>query len=308
MSAPEDAEDAAAWIPARKARLRVGPAPVPVPRADEIVVENRAVAVDPVDRVIQDTGSTIFSWIGYPFVLGSDVAGDVAAVGSAVTRFAAGDRVLAHAVGSDRGRAAAAGGAFQQRTVVLERMACPLPDTLPCEDAAVLPLALSTAACGLFQRDQLAFRHPSTDLPCSDVVAAAGGRRFVSMVTPPATLTSPVEGTGDLLRALPGLVGATIALAVRNRVRHVDSEAVFGSTLVENEVCRVVDEDFLPDALAQGRYVAAPPPPGRRDRAGPGPGGHGPPAARGLGAEGGGPPVTGGRGRVSARPRCWPAG
>ena len=62
-------QSAAAWIPTKKARLRVGPAPVPVPRADEIVVANRAVAVNPVDWVIQDTGSLIFSWLRHPFVL-----------------------------------------------------------------------------------------------------------------------------------------------------------------------------------------------------------------------------------------------
>ena len=41
-------------------------------------------------------------------------------------------------------------------------MACPMPDTLAFEDAAVLPLAVSTAACGLFQSDQLGLQHPST--------------------------------------------------------------------------------------------------------------------------------------------------
>ena len=62
-----------------------------------------------------------------------------------------GDRVLGHAVGTDRDSNRAAEGAFQQYTVVLERMASPIPDAMPFEDAAVLPLAVSTAACGLFQ-------------------------------------------------------------------------------------------------------------------------------------------------------------
>jgi NADPH:quinone reductase-like Zn-dependent oxidoreductase len=35
-------------------------------------------------------------------VLGSDVAGEVVEVGSAVTRFRTGDRVLGHAVGTDK--------------------------------------------------------------------------------------------------------------------------------------------------------------------------------------------------------------
>ncbi|MEP9360063.1 alcohol dehydrogenase catalytic domain-containing protein [Sphingomonas sp. KR3-1] len=89
----------------------------------------------------------------YPFVLGSDVAGEVAEVGAGVTRFAVGDRVVGHAVGSDKARNCAAEGAFQSHVVLLAHMTAPPPDDLAFEAAAVLPLAASTAACGLFQRD-----------------------------------------------------------------------------------------------------------------------------------------------------------
>jgi len=337
------ASNTAAWIPAKRARLKVGPAPVPTPRADEIVVANRAVAVNPIDWVIQDTGSLVIRWITYPFVLGSDLAGDVVAVGSAVTRFTVGDRVLSHAVGVDQKRNSAAEGSFQEHTVALERMSCPIPDSLTYEDAAVLPLGVSTAACGLFQSDHLGLVHPSVDPAptgqavvvwggstsvgsnaiqlavaagyevlttaspkngdyvralgaaqvfnhhspgavadvvaalagkqvagalaighgsagaCSEVVAACEGRKFVSMVTPPASFDIPPDGVGDLLRALPGTVRSVVSLAVRNRMRHVDTRSVFGTTLMDNEVCRAVYQDFLPAALAQGRYAAAPP-------------------------------------------------
>lgn len=340
---PPATSNTAAWIPAKKAQLQVGPAPLPAPRADEILVTNRAVAVNPIDWVIQDTGSLIFRWLTYPFVLGSDLAGEVAAVGSSVTRFAVGDRVLAHAVGADKKRNSAAEGSFQEHTIALERMTCPIPDSMTYEDAAVLPLAVSTAACGLFQSDHLGLAHPgaapastgrtvviwggstsvgsnaiqlaaaagydvvTTASPknadyvrslgatrvfdhhspavvadvvtalagkqvvgalaigpgsaraCSDVVASCEGRRFVSMVTPPASFDTPPTGAGDLLRVLPRVVGSVAALSVRNRLRHVSTKSVFGTTLMDNEVCRAVYEDFLPAALAEGRYVAAPP-------------------------------------------------
>ncbi len=54
-------------------------------------------------------------------------AGEVVEVGTAVTRFQVGDRVLGHAVGSDKQRNSAAEGAFQEYTVVLARMAAPIP-------------------------------------------------------------------------------------------------------------------------------------------------------------------------------------
>ena len=335
--------NSAAWIPAKKARLRVGPAPVTAPRADEIVVANRAVAVNPIDWIIQDTGSLIFRWLQYPCVLGSDLAGDVVAVGSAVTRFAVGDRVLAHAVGADKARNSATEGSFQQRTVVLERMTCPIPDAMAYQDAAVLPLAVSTAACGLFQSDQLALTRPGPDraptgqtlliwggstsvgcnaiqlavaagyevlttasphnadylqalgasrvfdrhssgvvaelvaalagtqvagalaigpgsaAACAEVINGCEGRRFVSMVTPPASFDTPPGGVGDLLRAIPRAVGAVASLAVRNRRRQIRTGSVFGTTLMNNHVCRAIYRDFLPAALAEGRYVASPP-------------------------------------------------
>lgn len=120
----------AAWLRSYGARLEVGPAPDPIPGPDELVVANRAVAVNPVDWIVQDIGRLIFTWIKPPFVLGSDLAGEVVQVGSAVTRFCVGDRVLAHAAGMDKSRNRAAEGAFQDSTVVLERMTSPIPTTM----------------------------------------------------------------------------------------------------------------------------------------------------------------------------------
>jgi NADPH:quinone reductase-like Zn-dependent oxidoreductase len=104
-----------------------------------------APAINPLDWIIQVAGNVAYRWLKYPTVLGSDVAGEVAEIGQAVTRFRVGDRVLGHAVGSDKDSNTAAEGGFQQYTVVLERMAAPIPDMMPFEDAAVLPLGVSAA-------------------------------------------------------------------------------------------------------------------------------------------------------------------
>jgi NADPH:quinone reductase-like Zn-dependent oxidoreductase len=151
----------AAWIPGKHVALQVGPTPYTRPGDHEIVVRNHAVAVNPLDWIIQVDGSLTYGWLKYPTVLGTDVAGEVVEVGGSVTGFRAGDRVIGHAVGSDKDTNQPAQGAFQHYTVLLETMACPIPDTLSFQDAAVLPLAVSTAACGLFQSDHLALRHPS---------------------------------------------------------------------------------------------------------------------------------------------------
>ena len=85
--------NSAAVLPAARADLVVRRAPYPSPGAHEIVVRNRAVAVNPLDAVKQSTGDLMFRWLPYPCVLGEDVAGDVVEVGGAVTRFRVGDRV-----------------------------------------------------------------------------------------------------------------------------------------------------------------------------------------------------------------------
>lgn len=170
----------AAWLTASQADFQLQSAPYPLPRENEIVVKNHALAINPVDWMTQLAGGFLFSWMKTPFILGSDLAGEVVAVGKGVTRFNVGDRVLAHAVGTDKKRNSPAEGAFQAYTVVLAHMAAPIPDTLSYESAAVLPLALSTAACGLFQTDQLALQHPSLSVtPTGKTLLIWGGSTSV---------------------------------------------------------------------------------------------------------------------------------
>jgi NADPH:quinone reductase-like Zn-dependent oxidoreductase len=173
-------DNVAAWIRARGAALETGPAPYTPPAADQIVVRNHVVAVNPLEWIIQVAGRLTYRWLKYPTVLGSDIAGEVVQTGSAVTRFRVGDRVLGHATGTDKDSNSPAEGGFQLYTVVLERMAAPIPDSLAFEEAAVLPLAVSTAACGLFQSDQLGLRPPSDGAePTGQTLLVWGGSTSV---------------------------------------------------------------------------------------------------------------------------------
>jgi NADPH:quinone reductase-like Zn-dependent oxidoreductase len=124
-----------------------------------------AVAVNPVDAISGFVYRLIFPWLTFPTVIGSDVAGTVVEVGANVSRLRPGQRVLGHAVGTERSRNRAAEGAFQQYTVLMQHMVSPIPDSLSFEQAAVVPLAISTAASGLFQQDQLALPLPTLDAP-----------------------------------------------------------------------------------------------------------------------------------------------
>ena len=135
-------QNQAAWtVP--KLPLQVREAPYAEPGPGEILVRNRAVAINPVDWLLPYLSSVAFPWIKYPFVLGSDVAGEVVAVGEGVTGFKAGDRVLAMASGTIKSRNRSSEGAFQTYVIVLPRVTTPIPDALSYEDAAVLPLGVA---------------------------------------------------------------------------------------------------------------------------------------------------------------------
>lgn len=136
-----------AYLNAPKAHpFTIQPIETYTPSANELLIRNRAIAINPIDGSLQR-----FAWyhLQYPAILGQDVAGEVISVGSDVTYFKPGDRVLGHAMGMATQRPQDAG--FQMQTILDERMAAKIPDEVPFENAAVVPLGLSTAACGLFQ-------------------------------------------------------------------------------------------------------------------------------------------------------------
>ena len=151
----------AAWLPSSKARLDVKSAPYTTPKNDELVIKNHAVAINPIDRLKQSVGDMIYPWIKYPCVLGSDIAGEVVAVGPSVTRFQPGDRVVGFATGTDEKRNRAAECAFQTFPVLSEGLTSSIPADLSYEQAAVIPMGMSTAVCGLLQDDQLKLQYPT---------------------------------------------------------------------------------------------------------------------------------------------------
>lgn len=150
------ATNSAAWLPAAKARpFEVTPAPLWTPSNNEILVRNRAVAINPVDGLLQTLA--VFP-LNYPTIIGADVAGEVFAVGPNVN-FKPGNRVLGHAVGLMTQRNEE--NAFQAYTILRANMTAEIPDGISFEAAAVVPLGCSTAASGLFQADFLNLQPPT---------------------------------------------------------------------------------------------------------------------------------------------------
>ena len=138
------------------------PAPEPGPR--DLLVEVRAVSVNPVDTKVR---ANMPPAAGQPRVLGWDAAGVVRAVGAEVTLFRPGDRVW-YAGALQRQ------GTNSELHVVDERIVGRMPSSLDFAHAAALPLTAITAWELLFDRLQVAQQRD----PCGRsllVVGAAGG-------------------------------------------------------------------------------------------------------------------------------------
>jgi len=173
--------NSAAWLTSSSKTLEVKSAPYPTPGPNTIVVKNGAIGINPIDCLKQEHPGMVFGYIKLPFVIGSDVAGEVVQVGPGVTRFKVGDRVVGQARGVLQDRNVSSEGAFQAYTVLLPDMTSQIPDTLSFENAAVLPLGLSTAVAGLFQKDQLALQLPSAPAkaPINKTLLVWGGSTSV---------------------------------------------------------------------------------------------------------------------------------
>ncbi|KAK2052693.1 zinc-binding dehydrogenase [Colletotrichum caudatum] len=176
-------DNQAAWLTDKKVKpLEVRSAAYTPPGENEIVIHNRAVAINPVDWYKQEIGDFIYGWVKYPMILGNDVAGEVVEVGPGISaaRFKVGDRVFGHAVGLDKRSNKTSEGAFQTYVVLRANLASTIPDFVSFEQACVLPLAVSTSACGLFGKDFLNLQRPRLDAnPTGETLLVWGGSTSV---------------------------------------------------------------------------------------------------------------------------------
>ncbi|HYE34868.1 zinc-dependent alcohol dehydrogenase family protein [Methylocaldum sp.] len=113
-----------------------------------IKVRLRAAGINPVDTKIRQKG--LFYENPLPAVLGCDGAGEVVEIGGSVSRFRIGERVwfCNGGLGGDQGN-------YAEYTVLDERWAASVPQSLDFEHAAAAPLVLITAWGALYDRGRL---------------------------------------------------------------------------------------------------------------------------------------------------------
>lgn len=128
--------------------LKYEEAPRPEPGAGEILLQLKAVGVNPVDWKIREGEMEGMMKHTLPLILGVDAAGIVAAVGPGVTEFAPGDEVFATL---DMAR----NGSYAEYAVVKTETVAAKPASVDFVTAATLPVAGVTAWQCLFDSANL---------------------------------------------------------------------------------------------------------------------------------------------------------
>lgn len=139
--------------------IRFGELPVPVPGATDVLVRVAAVAVDPVDTFIRS--GAYRTPTPFPFVIGRDLAGTVAAADPAATGFTLGDRVWCNSMG----HAGRQGAAAEFVAVPADRL-YRLPDGVDPDAAVAVAHPAATAYLAL---------HTHAGLRAGETVFIAGG-------------------------------------------------------------------------------------------------------------------------------------
>jgi len=114
---------------------------VPAIKSDEVLVENMATSINPIDyKARQGLLQGMFQW-QFPVVLGWDIAGKIIAVGDDVHDFHVGDAVFARPDIDPIGK----NGTYAEYTAVKADKLARKPDNISFEAAAAVPLAGLTA-------------------------------------------------------------------------------------------------------------------------------------------------------------------
>jgi NADPH:quinone reductase-like Zn-dependent oxidoreductase len=112
--------------------------PRPEPKDDQMLVRVIAAGVNPVDGMIRSGMFAKHEKAVFPMIPGADIAGVVEKVGRKITKFKAGDPVLAYVSLKN-------GGGYAEYALAMEREAAPKPKSLTYVEAAAVPIVALTA-------------------------------------------------------------------------------------------------------------------------------------------------------------------
>ena len=198
----------------------------PLPQAGEVLVRVRAAGVNPVDwgaRSYPMPSTTGAAGASLPYILGWDLAGDVAALGAGITQFAPGDTVY----GMPRFPGEAK--AYSEYSAAPVSDLARKPECLTYEEAAAVPMSALTAWQALFD---------TAGLQAGQTVFIPGG----------------AGGVGHLAIQLAKWKGAQVLTTTSTRnvafVRELGADVVIDYTRASIEDA-VKEVDFVLDTMGE---------------------------------------------------------
>lgn len=130
--------------------LRVGDTPTPEPQDGEVLVRVDYAGINPADWKTREGMLERYIEYSFPFILGFDFAGEVAALGAGVTGLKVGDPVFGTSM-QGMGR----NGSYAQYVVALPSMLVPAPKGLSLAALGGVPTAAITAYGGMVDAGEL---------------------------------------------------------------------------------------------------------------------------------------------------------
>ncbi len=202
--------------------------------------------------------------------------------------------------------------------MISDNMASHIPSTMSFEQASVIPLGLSTSACGMFQADYLALQHPSVNPNstgktlvvwggASSVgsnaiqLGVAAGYEVITTASPKNFEYVKKLGASQAFDYHSDKIVDELVAALKNKTNAgfidcigqngswescadvalkskggkfiaasrqppeeipegVSSKFILSYGIKDSEVSKAVYQDFLPEALAKGKFIPAPDP------------------------------------------------
>jgi NADPH:quinone reductase len=211
--------------------LRVVTLPVPSPGPGQVRVHVAAATVNPTDLGFRAGGRQLPDGVTPPYIAGMDLAGVVDAAGPSVSSWQAGERVMAAVSPFMPG-----GGAQAEYVLVEEDQLARVPDGIPLEAAATLPMNAMTVRSAL---DILGLR-PGQTLAVTGSAGAVG--QYAIQL-----------GTNDGLTVIGDALPADEALVRGFGARHVvprgEPMAAAVRSLYPDGVDAVIDAALLGPAI-----------------------------------------------------------
>lgn len=205
MPVPERMDAAYITRPGPAEAVEYGRLPVPIIGPTDVLVRVRAVAVDPVDTFVRSGAYP--TTLPSPFVIGRDLVGEVADVGSGVPGFTPGQPVWCNSLGH-HGRQ---GSCAQYAAVPADRLYA-MPDDVDPFDLVAAAHPAASAWLALFQHGRLRY---GERLYVGGGAGNVGSAAVVMAAATATVVTTARSDDHDLVRAL----GAAHAVDYRDERR-----------------------------------------------------------------------------------------